>query len=227
MSAPPRVRGVRNRLAYAEGTLLDERIVPGSVTARHARLGEPHVAELNRWARDVAAAERRRVPFLDPESGGAAARVLVLLQDPSEVAAHGSRLISRHNNDMTAANTHRISTEVGLPHATTVHWNVVPWWVADPAIPAGERLGLSAAARRARPHLGTLLGLLPDVRVVVLLGRLAQQAWDASGLRPGSREVLRAPHPSPQAIHQTDPATGRRNGDVLRDVLAEAAAQVR
>ena len=69
MSAPPRVRGVRNRLAYAEGKLLDERIVPGSVTARHARLGEPHVAELNRWARDVAAAERRRVPFVDPESG--------------------------------------------------------------------------------------------------------------------------------------------------------------
>jgi uracil-DNA glycosylase len=224
--APGRVPGVRNRLAHAEGLLLDERIVPGSVTARHARLGEPHVAELNRWAGDVAAVQRRRVPLVDPESGGVRAPVLVLLQDPSEVAAHGSRLISRHNNDRTAGTIHRLSTDVGLPYATTLLWNVVPWWVADPAIPTGERLGLAAAARRARPHLGTLLDLLPEVRVVVLLGRHAQRAWDAAGLGARDREVLRAPHPSPQAVNLTDPATGRRNGDVLRDVLAEAAARI-
>ena len=226
MTAPGRVPGVRNRLAHEEGLLLDERIVPGSVAARHARLGEPHVAELNRWARDVAAGERRRVPLVDPESGGVGAPVLVLLQDPSEVAAHGSRLISRHNNDSTAGTTHRICTDVGLPYATTLLWNVVPWWVADPAIPAGERLGLAAAVRRARPHLHTLLDLLPEVRVVVLLGRHAQRAWDAAGPGGRGREVLRAPHPSPQAVNLTDAATGRRNGDVLRDVLAEAAARV-
>ena len=74
MTAPPRVPGVRNRLAYAEGLLLDEQLAPGSIAARHARLGEPHVAELNRWAEDVAAVQRRRVPFVDPGSGGAAHR---------------------------------------------------------------------------------------------------------------------------------------------------------
>ena len=126
MTAPPRVPGVRNRLAYAEGLLLDEQVAPGSVAARHARLGEPHVAELNRWVEDVAAVQRRRVPFVDPESGGARAPVLVLLQDPSEVAAHGSRLISRHNNDMTAGTTHRLCTDVGLPSTATLLWNVVP-----------------------------------------------------------------------------------------------------
>ncbi|WNV74082.1 uracil-DNA glycosylase [Geodermatophilus sp. DSM 44513] len=217
---------MRNRPAFAEGMLLDERVVPGSVAARHARLGEPHVAALHRWTRDVARAERRRVPSFDPASGGVHAPVLLLLQDPSAVAAHGSGLVSRHTNDMTAGLLHRLCTEVGLPSAATVLWNVVPWWVADPAIPAGERLGLTAAARRARPHLHTLLGLLPDARVVVLLGRLAQRAWDAGGPPPGSREVLRAPHPSPQAAHLTDRATGRRNADLLRDVLAEAAARV-
>ena len=225
MTAPLRVPGVRNRLAFEEGLLLDEWIVPGSVTARHARLGEPHVAELNRWASEVARAERRQVPSFDPESGGVRAPVLVLLQDPSEVAAHGSRLISRHNNDMTAGNTHRISADVGLPYAATLLWNVVPWWVADPAIPADERLGLAGTARRARPHLRTLLDLLPEARSVVLLGRHAQRAWDAAGLHARSREVLRGPHPSPQAVNLADRATGRRNGDVLRDVLAEAAAR--
>ena len=222
----PRVPGLRNRLAYAEGLLLDERIVPGSVAARHARLGEPHVAELNRWARDVVAGERRRVPLVDPESGGVGAPVLVLLQDPSEVAAHGSRLISRHNNDSTAGTTHRICTDVGLPYATTLLWNVVPWWVADPAIPAGQRPGLAAAARRARPHLCTLLGLMPEVRVVVLLGRHAQRAWDAAGLAARGREVLRGPHPSPQAVDLTDRATGRRNEVLLREGLAEAATRM-
>jgi hypothetical protein len=38
--------------------------------------------------------------------------------------------------------------------------------------------------------------------------------------------VLRGPHPSPQSVNLTDRATGRRNVDVLRDVLAEAAARV-
>lgn len=226
MTAPPRVPGVRNRLAYAEGLLLDEQVVPGSVAARHARLGEPHVAELNRWVEGVAAVQRRRVPFVDPGSGGARAPVLLLLQDPSEVAAHGSRLISRHNNDMTAGTTHRLCTDVGLPYAATLLWNVVPWWVADPAVPAGERLGLAAAARRARPHLRALLDLLPEARVVVLLGRHAQRAWDAASLDARGRDVLRGPHPSPQSVNLTDRATGRRNGDVLRDVLAEAAARV-
>ena len=98
--------------------------------------------------------------------------------------------------------------------------------MADPAVPAGERLGLTAAARRARQQLRTLLDLLPEARVVVLLGRHAQRAWDAAGLDARGREVLRGPHPSPQAVNLTDRATGRRNGDVLRDVLAEAAARV-
>src|SRR3978361_634002 len=103
----PRVRGVRNHLAYEEGMLLDEAIVSGSVANRRSRISEPHVAELNRWAEEVARRERRRVPWFDPARGGMASRVLVLLQDPSSVAAYGSRLISRHNNDQTAHNTHR------------------------------------------------------------------------------------------------------------------------
>jgi hypothetical protein len=160
----PRVRGVRNRLAYEEGMLLDEEIAPGSVAGRRARIADPHVAPLNQWADQVASTERRRVPWFDPASGGVRSRVLLLLQDPSSVAAYGSRFISRHNNDQTAHNTHRTATDVGLVYEHSVNWNVVPWWVGDPDIPEAEREGLAGAARRARPHLRVLLEMLPASR---------------------------------------------------------------
>lgn len=221
------VRGVLNRCAYAEGVLLDEQVVPGSIQARHARLGEPHVGELNRWAQQVAVTERRRVPGFDPASGGVNARVLVLLQDPSRVAAYGSRLISRHNNDPTANNTHCTATAAGLPYDLTVHWNVVPWWVQDPDLPAAEQEGLGAAARRARPHLRDLLGMLGHLEVVVLLGKQAQVAWAASGIDVPDRQVLRAPHPSPLAFNMVDRTSGVRNAALLATAFGEAAARVR
>lgn len=221
-----RVPGVRNHLAYAQGMLLDEAVVPGSVRSRHRRLYEPHVARLNRWAEDVAVEEGRRVPFFDPESGGQDAPILALLQDPSAVAAHGSRLISRHNNDATAHNTHRTATAAGLGVERTVHWNVVPWWVADPAVPAGEKEGLAAAARRARPHLRTLLGLLPAVRVVLLLGKHAQRAWDASGIDVREVSIVRAPHPSPLAFNKVDAASAQPNAELLADAFRRAARHV-
>jgi hypothetical protein len=49
--------------------------------------------------------------------------------------------------------------------------------VDDPALPADARENLKSAARRARPHLHTLLDLRVELRCVVLLGRYAQEAW--------------------------------------------------
>src|SRR5660397_155293 len=49
------------------------------------------------WADKIAAPNGKKVPHFDPRSGGKNARVLVLLQDPSRVAQHGSRFISRDN----------------------------------------------------------------------------------------------------------------------------------
>lgn len=222
-----RVPGVLNRCAHAEGLLLDEAVVPGSVAARHARLGEPHVRELNTWAQHVAGTERRRVALFDPASGGADARVLILLQDPSRVAAYGSRLISRHNNDRTASNTHCTSNAARLSYDLAVHWNVVPWWVQDPDLPAADRESLGAAARRARPHLRDLLGMLTRLEVVVLLGKEAQRAWAASGIGFPEERVLCAPHPSPLAYHQVDKRTGLPNAVLLKQALEQAAARVR
>ena len=45
------------------------------------------------------------VPYFDPAGAGINARVLILLQDPSKVAAEETKLISPDNPDKTADNT--------------------------------------------------------------------------------------------------------------------------
>ena len=50
-------------------------VPPGDLAPCPTLWAGAEVAELNRGAQDVAAGEHRRVPFADPESGGAAAQV--------------------------------------------------------------------------------------------------------------------------------------------------------
>lgn len=107
---------------------------PDNVTERVKRISEPHVAPLNDWVANI----RRNaslpdgagdtIPWFDPESAGVAARALLLLQDPSAVAA-GNRFISPHNCDDTARNTMDVCAAAGLGYELRCHWNVFPWWV--------------------------------------------------------------------------------------------------
>lgn len=212
-----------NRPAYEAGLLLDDRYCPGVLAARHGHLDDPHVAPLNALARRAAVTHREAVPAFDPASGGVHARLLLLLQDPSRRAAEGSRIISQHNNDPTARNLLVACEQAGLAYERTVLWNVVPWWVADPA--AGRRT-IPGEARRARPYVHELVGLLPCLETVVLLGRHAATAWDAAGLPPQDVDrvrILRAPHPSPQAWNNRDARTGRPHRDLVVEALARAA----
>lgn len=203
MTAAAYPKGVRNKVAYDLGTLLDDKIVPGSVAARHARSREPHVAALNEWAEAVARATGKKVPAFDARSGGTKARILLLLQDPSRVAQHGSRLISRDNNDPTAANTSLTMDRAGLDYVDVVPWNVVPWWVADPDLAvAGTPRTLTAESRLASPYLAQLLDLLPDIERILLVGREAQKAWRRAD--PDVRRgivVDACPHTSPLAYN--------------------------
>jgi hypothetical protein len=80
---------VRNPLALAEGVLLDEDLLPGSVRERQARIRGPHVAALNTHAEAVAAGEERAVPWFDPASGGTAPPSSSSCKTPSRRAASG------------------------------------------------------------------------------------------------------------------------------------------
>lgn len=91
------------------GTVNGRNADPSVVAAKMARIREPHVAPLNELADRVADAEglhRGEVPYVDPDTGGINARMLVLLDNPSTKAesTSGSGLFSLDNNDRTARN---------------------------------------------------------------------------------------------------------------------------
>ena len=139
---------------------------------RHALLDRPHMKPLNEY---VAKLRRERenveVPDFDPLDGGIDAQVLFLFQKAGKqtVGRCGSGFISRNNNDDTAEATFNFMREAGITRELTVTWNVVPWWNGEDKVTAAER-------RAGIRCLKELLGLLPCLRAVVLVGREAAKA---------------------------------------------------
>lgn len=214
---------VRNRFAAEAHTLLDEDSSPGSIAMRRSQLDEPHVRDLESWARDLADSTGESIPSFDPRSGGRQARVLVLREEPRCLAGEGSGFVSIDNNELAAQHTSLAHASGGLDYGETVHWNIVPWWVHNPHAPTGEPRTLMAQTRIARPHLFDLLDVLTDVRVVLLLGKQAQRAWQVIGAE--GYEVLSAPHPSPLAWHQSS-VSGVRNSALTINAFSRAAELV-
>lgn len=211
--------------------LLDRALNPEGVRRRVALIDAPHVAPLNALVRRIRRehGDDATVPWFDPRGAGIHAKALLLLQDPSEVAAKGSGFISPDNNDRTAANTTRFCVEAGLASDVRLHWNVYPWWVntsgQDPDRP---RESFAQAARLAAPFLNQLIRLVPSLQVVVLLGGEARRSWfdqaASQGLHlPDGVQVLSCPHPSGLSCNQIDRGSGRRNHELITDTLRHAA----
>ena len=193
---------------------------PAVVASKLARLNDPPVKPLNDLVRRIdAARDEESTPWFDPDGGGVAARVLMLLECPGAKSsrARGSGIISLDNDDQTAENLFTLQQEAGLARSWAVNWNIVPWY-----LPAGNRTANASAAdvRRAAPWLSEVITLLPRLRVVVLMGRRAQQGWDLYTAAAGSRTDLataRCPHPSPLSINPHP-----ENRELIRAALREA-----
>lgn len=211
---------VHNRIAAEAETLLDDEVLPGSIAARNERLAEPHIRDLEAWARDVAVRTGESIPSFDPRSGGVTARVLVLREEPRCLADEGSGFVSVDNNDLAAQNTSQAYAASGLDPADALHWNVVPWWIRNPATASEGTRSVLAQARRARADVLTLLDLLDRVQVVLLLGGQAERAWDAIDV--DRHVVVTAPHPSPLAWHQRS-RSGVRNSELTTGAFTRAA----
>ncbi|WP_157124555.1 hypothetical protein [Nocardia pseudovaccinii] len=228
--APISYRGVKNRIAYDRGELLSNVVTPQNVADRLAERYTGPIGELNKWVDGVRAATGESVPYFDPWAASGGAKVLMLLQDPSGAADGESGFISLHNNDQTAHNVYKLCLETSLRYADYVPWNVIPWWVANPA--KGRR-SLGAEARRARRYLEEVVELLPgDLAAVIVMGKT--QTWPAwkAAVGPNHRrfhgaEVVFTAHPGPLSINQPDKETGRRNRDHLVEVFAHVASMVR
>ena len=167
------------------------------LAAKLLRLDEPHIAPLTALARRIQEAHAS-VPFFDPSNGGSNASVLCLLEAPGPKAMD---FVSQENNDQTAENMHRLMDAAHLARRDVVLWNVVPFYIG-----AADRSKLRAARQddldAGRPWLVELFGLLPRLKVVVLLGRRAHSARDlVKALRPDVC-LLEGWHPSPLAMNR-------------------------
>jgi hypothetical protein len=221
---------VWNPLAAGRGELLDRELAPEVHAERWARRYDGRVGELNRWVDHVRDTTYENVPYLDPAAAASGARVLVLTGDPSGDAEDGSGFVSKHGNDPTAHNTYVATERAKLGYDISLHWHVVPWWVANPAKPVRA---LEREAVRAAPYLAALVEMLdPAPSEVVLLGRPAARAWARlakAGLPDALREatVAHAPHPGPLVFHRHDAATGRGNSDLVVEAMRLAGQRAR
>ncbi|BDP43241.1 hypothetical protein DAETH_32100 [Deinococcus aetherius] len=161
--------------------------------ARLERSFELHVAPLNRWAEQVQAESGRWLPFFDPVDGGVLARVLLLLETPGPAVSR-TRFVSMDNPDGTAENLRCLLHLSGLRRREAAMWNVVPWQMSE----NGVVTPWPGQYAEAVPLTQYLLGLLPDLQVVVLVGRHAEKVWPLVG---SPLPALVCPHPSPQNVN--------------------------
>jgi uracil-DNA glycosylase len=177
---------------------------------KNARLGEPHIAEfaqvIGRWRR-----RGYKVPNVDPDSAGTGARILILGESPGYMTlpGHGSGFISVDNDDPSADNFWHLMRDVGLERDEFIAWNVVPWYVGS----TSKHLR-SADILEGQPALRAFIGLLPELRVVVPLGRKAQRGWAMLG---SDLPTFPCPHPSPLSVNR-----GEWVRDEIRASLREA-----
>jgi hypothetical protein len=142
---------------------------------RRAMLGLPHIAPLAEYATKLRRQNLGEVPDFDPLDGGVEARVLFLFEKPGPMtdatganSRRGSGFISRDNDDPTAEATFNFMCKADLPRHYTLIWNVIPWW-------NGTRKITRAELDRGMVRLKDLIGLLPKLRSVVLVGRKSRK----------------------------------------------------
>ena len=147
---------------------------PTERDSRLKMLSLPHVKPLTDYVATLRAnlGEHYHIPNFDPGDGGIHARVLFLLEAPGPKAVT-SKFVSSNNPDPTARNLWNLIHSAGIARADTLIWNIVPWYIGEnghikPA--SGEDI------KQARPYLKELLGLLPRLQLIVLVGRRAQSA---------------------------------------------------
>ncbi|MEU2124569.1 uracil-DNA glycosylase [Nocardia niwae] len=165
---------------------------------RAAALEMSHVRELNHLiSRIEADTGFANLPCIDPLFGGVAAEVLFVLKAPegdANPAITGKRFLSWDNDDVGAENFFRTCAEYGLDRRRCTAWNACPFPIEGDS-PSRSELS------RAEPYTRRMLGLLPRLRVVVLLGRPAQHAWQRMSLTGADIHLAHGASPSPPGIN--------------------------
>lgn len=163
---------------------------------RLEQLAVPHMQPLTAFVERLRETREEAVPYPDPYDGGTEARVLLLLEAPGRRAVT-SGFVSVDNPDGTARNLRGILGEVALERDSLIVWNIIPWYIGtQKKIRAATRQDVRAGLR----HLGDFLNLLPDLGIVVMMGRKAQQAKRFLDSSYPDLALLETFHPSNQAL---------------------------
>lgn len=183
---------------------------------RNRMLEDDHIRPLTEFVHRIREAEglQEEVPYFDPLDGGVRARCLSILEAPGRKAVD-SGFISRNNPDETARNSFLLYQEAGLERKDTLLWNIVPWYIGT-----GTRIRPATTddVEDGFRYLRELLGLLPRLRAVFLVGRNAQKAERRLARMRPDLSIFKSPHPSPLFVNNKP-----GNRDVILGALRKVA----
>jgi hypothetical protein len=166
------------------------------------------------------------VPYVAPMYGGVDARLLTVVTSPgrqARAAPGGTGFLCIENPDRAAATVKRLMSEAAIDARQMTPWNACPWFTDSPRPTAAE---LEA---RVEPWV-QLIRLLPDLRVMMLMGGDAQNAWRRvrrrhPDLLPETDvKIICTYSPGPQAFRHPNPAVRARRQEDLERAFHQAAA---
>jgi len=171
-------------------TLVNEKLL-----RRKKMLNEPHILALSKYTKSLRNKKLGKIPDFDPLDGGTDAKILFLFEKPGP-QVFGDRsygFISSDNNDETAANTLKFMSEANIPRNITCSWNTIPGW-------DGKIKFTTDDERRGGNEIGNILKLLPSLKVIVLVGRIAQKnfaRYKKDNFIDPNLKIIESFHPSP------------------------------
>ncbi len=170
---------------------------PAVKATRLARIHDPLIAPLTAFVDRIRRTDDPHAlywaPYFDPKSGGTEAQVLMLLESPGPKVSQ-TEFVSADNPDQTAENMSCLLKLAGLSLSKVLLWNIFPWQLSAKQVVTQT----TAHLREAAPVTRELLTLLPELKVIVLVGRQAEAGWKHAGMPVVSNiKVLACPHPSP------------------------------
>jgi hypothetical protein len=161
---------------------------PTELAQRRGRIFEPHVEPLNRWVESLRSRlpVGNEVPWFDPDDGGVSARLLWLGDEPEQAdlfTMGGTGFVSIDGPSQRSRNLRASAMSADIDRATLAVWNVQPCNLRELRKSGGGK-GEDVPAVAL---LQELLGLLPDLQVVVLAGR---SSWEVFSQLAAHTSVL-------------------------------------
>ena len=155
---------------------------------------------------------------------GIKARLLYVLRDPGKMTQEkngGSGFLCIENDDVTAETISKLFEDAKIKASDIVPWNAYPWFI--------NREPTAAELEKGVDPMKRLIDLLPELRVVMLLGGSAHKGWKLlirkyPEIADSELYVIKTYHTSRQAFWHKDPKVREERKAHLRQSFFDAAS---